>query len=173
MDAVELIQQQFQGANHWLEATMQGVTPEQAHWHPPGVSNPLGATYAHTLILQDFVTNGLIKGGPLVAATAFGGKIGPSEMTPAEGDITAWDDWGRSVKVNLDELREYGKAVQAEAEKLFTSLTEAELNRQIDTPLGKQTVLFMINAAILGHTHDHTGEISCLKGLQGSRGYIA
>ena len=172
MDAAELIRQQFEGAHQWLEATMQGVTPEQAHWHPPGVANPLGSTYAHTVIIQDFVTNGLIKGGPLVAATAFGGKIGLSEMPPAEGDVTAWDEWGRSVKVDLDTVREYGKAVQADTDKLFASLTDAEMNRQIDTPLGRQTVLFMINAAIWGHTHDHTGEISCLKGLQGDKGYM-
>ena len=121
MDAVELIRQQFQGANQWLETTMQGVTPEEAHWHPPGLANPLGATYVHTVLIQDFVTNVLIKGGSPLAATAFGGKIGISEMPPAEGDITAWDEWGRSVKVDLDAVREYGKAVQAEADKLFAA----------------------------------------------------
>jgi len=151
---------------------MQGVTPEQAHWHPPGIANPLGATYVHTILIQDFVADVLIKGGPPLAATAFGGKIGISEMPPVEGDITAWDLWGRSVEVDLDAVREYGKAVQAETDNFFSSLTEAEMNRQIDTPLGKQTVLFMINVALLGHTHDHTGEISCLKGLQGDKGYV-
>ena len=49
-NVVNVIRTQYQAAHHrWLEATMQGVTPEQAHWQPPlqqsgtGDSSPSGS----------------------------------------------------------------------------------------------------------------------------------
>ena len=52
------------------------------------------------------------------------------------------------------------------------SLTDADLARIVETPFGRPTVLFLVNRALIGHTHSHTGEISCLKGLQGAKGYV-
>lgn len=44
---VNTVRAQFQAAHHaWLEPTMQGVTPTQAHWQPPGGRvAPIGAQY--------------------------------------------------------------------------------------------------------------------------------
>ena len=56
--------------------------------------------------------------------------------------------------------------------QLLSSLTETGLSRNVDTPFGTSTVQFLLSGAIIGHTHNHTGEISCLKGLQGAKGYV-
>ena len=44
MDALTILRQQYKECNEWLGATMEGVTPDQAHWNPAGSANPLGAT---------------------------------------------------------------------------------------------------------------------------------
>jgi hypothetical protein len=58
------------------------VTPVEAHWSPPGKAHPLGANYAHVVIGEDGVVNGMLKGeAPLFAAT-WAGKTGVSELPP-------------------------------------------------------------------------------------------
>ena len=57
MNAVSLLREQIQQAHGFLEATMEGVTPEQAHWTPPGAANPLAATYVHAVASEDLAVN--------------------------------------------------------------------------------------------------------------------
>jgi hypothetical protein len=70
-------------------------------------------------------------------------------------------------------MRAYGEAVQTAVDGVIMSLTDADLSRPVQTPFGSSTFLFMLSGALIGHIHDHTGEISCLKGLQGAKGYVA
>ena len=70
-------------------------------------------------------------------------------------------------------MRPYGQAVYAATEEYLGSIRPEELSRPIDLSefdLGKQTVLFVLTA-ILSNASLHTGEISCLKGQQGAKGY--
>ena len=171
MEVRDLLRQQFQECNEWLDATMQKVMSQQAHWKPPGTANPLGATYAHILLTQDLVANVPIKGGASLSATTWANKVGISEPPPSE-EVTAWAQWARLVQVDLDGLRAYGEAVRTSVDQVLMSLTDAELDRTVETPFGRLTVLFLVNRALIGHTHNHTGEISCLKGFQGAKGYV-
>ena len=170
MDAPSILRQQFKECNDWLETSMKGVTPEQAHWKPAGTANPLGATYAHALMTQDYVANLAIKGGAPLATTTWANKLGISEPPPKD-EITAWAQWARLVQVDLEALKAYGQAVAVSVDQMLMSLTDTELSRSVETPFGTSTVQFLISGAIIGHTHNHTGEISCLKGLQGVKGY--
>ena len=61
---------------------MTDVTPEQAHWIPPGVALPIGASYAHVVVGQDSVINGMLKGGAPLFASSWAGKTGLSELPP-------------------------------------------------------------------------------------------
>ncbi len=173
MDAISVLRIGFDGAHGILETTMQDVTPEQAHWAPPGVSNPLGANYAHTVLGEDMMIHGLLQGGAPLLATSWAGKIGVSEPPPAP-DQGSWDKWARSVKVDLPAIREYAKAVYADTDQYLGSLGAAGLDKPLDLSmfhLGEQTVGFFLSGILLQHVNSHLGEISCLKGLQGARGY--
>ena len=171
MEVIDLLRQQFKECNEWLAGTMKGVTSEQAHWKPAGTANPLGASYAHILMTQDIVANVAIKGGAPLSATTWANKVGISELPPAE-EVTAWAQWARLVQVDLDALSAYGEAVRTSVDQVLTSLTSSELGRTVETPFGSSTVQFLVSAALIGHTHGHTGEIACLKGLQGVKGYV-
>jgi len=104
-----------------------------------------------------------------LANSTWANKMGVSEPPPSE-EFTAWAQWARLVKVNLEALNSYGQAVADSVDQMLASLTDTELTRSAQTPFGKSTVQFLISGAIIGHTHthNHTGEISCLKGLQGA-----
>lgn len=170
MEVTGLLRQQHKEAHEWLEATMQGVTSEHLHWKPQGKANPIGACYAHVILGEDYLVNVMLKGGAPLAATTWAGKTGVSEIPPGDPQIS-WADWGRRVKIDLAQIKSYAQAVRANTDAYLASLKESDLSRQMNTPAGLQTVLWLLNNALIGHVHDFTGEISCLKGLQGLKGY--
>ena len=62
MDAISYLREDMRITHEWLEQTMQDVTQEQLDWHPPGIANPLGASYAHALLGEDGAVNQLLRG---------------------------------------------------------------------------------------------------------------
>ena len=68
-------------------------------------------------------------------------------------------------------LREYTKAVYAATDAYLVSLTDAEMERKIPGPLGEKTLSWSISNLVLAHIHEMMGEMSCLKGIQGAKGY--
>jgi hypothetical protein len=68
-------------------------------------------------------------------------------------------------------MREYANAVYAATDEYLASISDADLDRVIDMgpagtyPMGRLLTILMGNVAW------HTGEIACVKGLQGAKGY--
>jgi len=95
MHAKTLLREQVQQAHAFLEATMEGVTPEQAHWTPPGGANPLAATYVHAIASEDLAINMVLKGSTPFYASSWAEKTGISEVQP----LTAAD--GRAACASI------------------------------------------------------------------------
>jgi hypothetical protein len=176
--AISLLREQLQDARQLLEGTMADVTQREAQWSPPGLANPLGATYAHIVISEDGTVNGLLKGTAPLFAGNWAGKVGVSELPPMakpnSPGFPDWSSWSRRVKVDLAKMREYAKAVYSATEAYLASLTDDDLSRPISLAalgMGESTVGYVLTNGLLGNAFSHTGEISCLKGLQGKRGY--
>lgn len=175
---ISLLRELLKNVFDLLEATMAEVTPEQAHWIPPGVALPIGATYAHVVLSQDGVINGMFKGGAPLFAAGWAGKTGVSELPPGSDPgkpgFPDWSGWSRKVKVDLPSMRKYAMAVYTASDEFLASLSPGDLDRPVDLTalgLGKSTMGYVINNGILGNGFTHCGEISCLKGVQGKRGY--
>jgi hypothetical protein len=170
MDAIDLLRSQVKTAWDWLEMTLEDVTQEQANWQPPGTAHSIGALYAHTMMGADLGMNAQLRGqSPVIAAR--GGKIGLSEMPPPMRD---WNDWASSIRIDWAALRDYGQEVRECVERNLDSLTEEELDTPIDmTPagLGWWKGVDLYNLHGINHVRIHGGEIACLKGLQGGRGW--
>jgi len=152
-----------------LEMTMADVTQEQADWPPPGIANPVGATYAHAVCGLDGVVNGLLRGAAPLFASAWAGKTGVSDP-----QIISTPEWARSVQVELHTVRVYAQAAYTETDAYIAALSEADLARELDLSmvgLGKQTLDWCLSALVTGHLNNMAGEISCLKGIQGAKGY--
>ena len=171
MDAKELLKQQHTEAHGWFDATMQGVGQKEASWAPGGRANTIAACYAHVVLTEDWLVNMLRGSGPLFA-TVWAGKTGISELPP-ENPEQGWGEWAKKVQVDLERSAGYKRSVVNNTQSYLETLDDAELNRKVDTPAGTQTVAWLLNNVVIGHVHDFTGEISCLKGLQGLQGYPA
>lgn len=170
---VNAIRSQFNAAHlHWLEPTMQGVTPEQAHWQPPGGRvAPIGAQYAHHIVGIDFLFLGLVCQQPPLALSSFAGKTGFDRPYPSEGN---WSEWARSVQIDLDALHQYAQAVYGALDDQLAQLSDDDLTRTIDMSsigLGRQPLGSLLMNILVLNAAAHAGEISAVKGLQGLRGY--
>ncbi len=177
-NVISLLREQLKSVHVLLEGTMADVTPEVAHWSPPGLALPIGAIYAHVVVSEDGVVNGMFREGAPLFASAWAGKTGlselPPDVDPERPGLPDWSAWSRKVKVDLPALRDYARAVYAASDEFLASLRGKDLDRPVDLTafgLGPSTMIFVINNAILGNAFTHCGEIACLKGVQGKRGY--
>ena len=169
MNAIEVCLQAYQWASDLMEMVMADVTPEQAAWVPPGIANPLGATYAHAALETDAMIQHFVRGEAPLYETTWASKTGVSQ--PQMGQTLAW---GRALQVELPALREYARAVYRNTEQTIAALSEEDLEREVDlSPLGegKRTLNWLLQAMVIGHLHNVVGEISALKGIQGAKGY--
>jgi len=175
MDGAALLRMQLQLAHNVLEGTMADVTTEQADWSPPGVATPLGASYVHTVMSEDMLINGMFRRQAPLSMTQFADKLGVSEPMPMPGPEWAnYGAWTRRVKVDLPVFREYAQAVYSSSDEYLASLTSDDVDRMLDLTgvgMGQQTLGWALSMLVVGHANNLAGEISCLKGLQGARGY--
>ncbi|GAB4366042.1 MAG: hypothetical protein Kow00128_09070 [Deltaproteobacteria bacterium] len=177
-NVISLIREQVKTLHEYLEGTMEEVTTEEAHWIPPKSALPIGATYAHVITGEDAIVNGMFRGQAPLFASSFAAKTGLSEPPPApdpkKPGFPDWGQWARTVKVDLPKIRAYAQAVYAATDEYLGRLRGKDLDRTLDLSalgLGENSVLYVINNGILGNGFTHTGEIACLKGLQGKKGY--
>ena len=173
ISAAALFRQQVLDARNFLEDTMKDVTPEQAAWNPGGQAMSIAANYAHVVTSQDGGLHGLLKGvAPLMAST-WAGRTGFSEPPPF-GPGTDLHGWANRVTIDLSALRQYAQAVYDATDEFTARLDDGGLARTLDLSavgLGQQPASFILNAGWVANVSMHTGEISCLKGLQGAKGY--
>jgi hypothetical protein len=165
--ATELLSAQLLGAHQLFAATIGGLTVAQAHCDAGGHTVPIAAHLGHVIIFEDMAINAMLKRGAPLFTTV---KTGFSDMPPQQ---PPWDAWGRAVKVDLDQAMAYAGQVAESAATYVTSLDDAALAAPFDlTALGQgmQTVGVLLSVLLL-NLHVHTGEISCLKGLQRLKGY--
>ena len=78
------------------------------------------------------------------------------------------------MKVDLGEVRAYAQAVYKQTDDWLASLSPGDLDKPIDMSgfgMGQQPTSTLVAGIVIQHINNHAGEISCLKGLQGAKGY--
>lgn len=169
MQATTLLREQIQQAHAFLQATVEDVTNEQAHWTPTGSANPIAATYVHAIASEDLAINMVLKGGAPLYAGLAEDETGVSEIQPL-----STFEWARHVRVNMPVLLQYARSVHTATDAYLGTLSDEDLTRELDLTnfgLGHMTVGVLLSRMVLGHIDNMCGEISVLKGLQGAKGY--
>lgn len=169
----KILSEQLKDAHTHLNATMEGVTNEVAHFQPEGKANPISGTFAHLIFSEDFFISTLIQGKAPLMETEFKDKTGASEIQPSEW-VEAYPKWLREVKVDLTQMEEYKKAVFSASEDYISSLTDQDLEKEIDLSafgMGNKKLSSVLGGMVIGHCRDIMGEISVLKGIQNLKGY--
>lgn len=169
MDIIAFLRDQLKQAHEFFEQTMADVTPDQANWMPPGVALPLGAIYAHSVCTEDFAINKLLKGGEPLYATTLADTCGIHDPGPYISR-----DWASTIQLDLPAARRYAQAVYDATDAYITGLSADALDGTADLSSegwGTWPLHVVLSRFVVGHVDNMTGEISCLKGLQGAKGY--
>ena len=171
MSALDFLRGQVRSAWDWLETTVSDVTDEQANWWPPGTANSIGTTYLHVVINPDVEINRLLYGRVPMIESVWNGDVGQG----VRYDPDHFDEWIHGVRVRWERLHEYGRSVHTWLVGSVDELTDDDLERPVDM---SRAGLGMWNGRDLyvlhgfSHVYMHGGEIACLKGLQGAKGYL-
>jgi hypothetical protein len=169
MNGVAVLQQQLTQAHEIMEGALADLTGDQLHQRLDGsVVQPIAAIYAHTVMGEDFMVNGSMRGQtPVFAAGNWGERLG---IDPGDGRLS--DEWGSTVRIrDLDSFREYAQQVYAASDEYLHSLSDADLDRVFDTGwMGETTVGSFLATIIVWHAVQHGGEICALKGCMGGTG---
>jgi hypothetical protein len=169
MNGITAYREQVQWSHEFLDMVTADVTPEQAQWRPPGIANPLGAVWAHAVWVEDSIIQSVLKGDPPLFSSTWAGKAG----TPEPAMHLNLDN-ARQSRLDLAQLRQYARAVYGATDDYLSSLADSDLDRRLDLSkfgFGEKSVGWVLNVLLVSHTNNMIGEISCLKGLQGAKGY--
>lgn len=167
---VDVYRSIFNNIHEWLEGTVDGMTPEQIAWQPPGNVVSAGSHYVHHLLAEDLFLNMIVQGKTALAMGEWQGRAGFDEPMPMDGP---WADWARRVKVDLLAARAYGQAVYAATDSFLNGCSDDDLAKELDLSMvgwGTKPLSYLLNQ-IATDGAAHCGEISAVKGLQGLRGY--
>lgn len=170
---VQALLTQMKAAHTALEQTMDDVTNEVAQFMPPGKANPIAGTYAHIVFSEDMFLHQFLKKTQPLCETTFKDTTGASQIQPTDWE-KAYPQWLKDVKLDVAKFREYAKAVFAASEAYVESLTDADLEKDVDMSafgMGSRKLYDFIANLITGHTYSIMGEIAALKGIQNLKGY--
>lgn len=169
---VNLLAEQIQFAHTVLEGTIEGVTAEIATTKPTGLARTIGSYYAHILIVEDLAINSILQPQAPLFATTWRDRTGFDGPSPT--DASQWLVWSNQVQSDAISSRTYAQAVYTATTAYISSLTDTDLARMIDLSalhFGEQTISWVLSIFVLTNCNWHTGEISCLKGSHGLKGY--
>lgn len=171
MSKKEMLQQQIGIARMVVEGTLGDVTAEQVAHMPPGNAHPIGALFAHDVMSEDAVVNGMLRNEQPLMASTFAGKTGADKPMPQFGE-PGMNEWARSVKIDMPALKEYAKAVRAATDSYIAGLSDSDLDKTMEFGgMGQQSIANIITLLAIVHPSNHIGEVSALKGIGGGKGY--
>jgi len=172
MNTVEMLRYSLDNAFGILGQVTGDLTREQADWTPPGIANPIGATYWHAVSGVDEIVHKWGQGiEPLNLKDGWQERILAVDA-PELAQSGDWFAYMQTIRVDLPQLHAYTETV-CEAMRVWVgSLTPADLERQIKTPVGELNLGQMLETFVVWHVNAHCGEIAALKGCQGARGYL-
>ncbi len=166
MDVKTYIQTQFAGAHRLIDAAIGGTSDEQFNWLPPGLANPIKASFIHLVVSEDLFIQQIIRGRPQVWVTGgWAEKIG---LPIPPGGGRGWAEI-KSATVALAPVLAYQEAVRAATDAYLATLTPEELDRSISL-FGNPAPVANALTVVVSHIMGHAGEIAALKGLQGVKG---
>lgn len=171
MDSIELLDYSLKNAFGILRDVTGDLTQEQADWQPPGLANPIGATYWHVLSSCDDIVHQWGRGEPpLYEREGWRERAFTTwQLEPEHGGD--WHGWMRAIRVDLPALHEYAQVLASAISDWLATLTPEDLERTNQTPVGELALANMLEIFVIWHLSAHCGEIAALKGCQSARGY--
>jgi uncharacterized damage-inducible protein DinB len=166
MDSIEVIRCLIAVVQYHSDDAMKGITKEQFNWAPPGTANTISAILTHYLTAEDLFIQSVIQSKPRIWDEFSWSEKTGIKHTPDFGGN--WEEF-KHMTVAMEPILAYQKAVRAATDSCLAGLTPDELERKVKLGDWDCTVTDMM-IHLARHNLSHAGEISALRGVQGSKG---
>ncbi len=142
---------------------LDGLTPEQATYRLDPAANPVSWLVWHLTRVEDAQLAGGFGVPQVWTAEGWAARFGLPEQTMDTGYGHSAEDVARFAAATADAalLDEYSAAVSAQAVKLLSGVTDAELDRIVDT---RSTTLGSRLVSVLDGEIQHVGQAAYVLG---------
>lgn len=169
MNAQQAVQQQLGMWHGVIDGMVAECSPDVVNKNFDGATiTSIASVYAHIVFGEDSIVQGMLQGKPpLLQSQGWAQKL---NVAPPGDDPATQPDWGRSVQMDVPSFRKYAKEVYAATDAYLSGVTDADLQKKIQTPIGEQTAEWAVAILLGTHAPQHAGEIAALRGVQGLKG---
>jgi DinB superfamily len=144
-----------------LKIAADGMDDAQYNLDGPGTCNAAAKSHVHALTAYDFFVLNKAKGADMMWP-AFAASHG---LPPNSQEI-----WGHNGTISGAAIKEFAEQIQKATTDYISTLSDADLDRQVDTQFfGTQSLAFLLQLASM-HAAGHAGDVAAVKGTQGLKG---
>ena len=164
MSTVDFIKRSLDFAHRALADARNG-TAEQLHFVPEHGSHSIAWCLWHTARVEDMIMNERVRPRQPIWDEEWARRTG----LPVEGTGNGLsDEEAQQVRISdMDAFAEYQEAVWEQTAQFLDAATDADLEREVPSRTGTESVGEAISLHMLGHFNGHRGEINTLRGMQG------
>ncbi len=164
MSTVDFIKRSLDFAHRALADARNG-TEEQLHFVPEQGSHSIAWCLWHTARVEDLIINGRVRQQQPIWNDQWARRTG----LPAEGTGNGLsDEEAQRIRISdMDALAEYQEAVWEQTRQFLSTASDEDLEREVPSRTGTESVGEAISLHMLGHFNGHRGEINTLRGMQG------
>jgi hypothetical protein len=164
MELKEYIRLELDGLEQNLKRVTDSLTRDEIGWRPACGCNSIGLILFHMVRGEDIFINGFLQNKAHVWESGkWAGKLNVPENLGG-GRLTA-EQVNTFPVLKLEDLMAYSTAVHMQTLAYLEALQPADFDKKVKLPFGEFSVAGVF-ALINGHTAQHIGEISYLRGLQ-------
>ena len=164
MSTVDFIGRSLDFAHRALADARSG-TEEQLHFVPEHGSHSIAWCLWHTARVEDLIISGRVLQQPPIWNDGWAKRAG----LPVEGTGNGLsDEEAQQIRISdLHTFAEYQEAVWERTRQFLDTATDKDLERELASRTGTESVREAISLHMLGHFNAHRGEINTLRGMQG------
>jgi uncharacterized damage-inducible protein DinB len=164
MSTIAFIKRALDFARDALADARNG-TDDQLPFVPLNGSHSIAWCLWHTARVEDLIINARILKRPSIWNEEWAKRTG----LPVEGFGVGQPDQD-AQKIHIDDVKAfaaYQEAVWAATARFLDTATDADLEREVPSRTGTESVGEAISLHLLGHFNGHRGEINTLRGMEG------
>ena len=145
--------------------SVKDLSDEQLHFNPMHKGNSIAFLFWHFVRTEDLIINMMVlKQKPIWNTQGWDVKL---NMDPRSQGTGMSDEDARKIRItHMPDFLTYTEAVFTATQDYLDGLTEDDLEKRLDTPMGKMKLFDIIGAMNIEHGIGHIAEIEYIKGLQ-------
>jgi hypothetical protein len=164
MELKDYIRMELDGLERGLKRATDTLTQNELMWRPGCGSNSIGLILFHVVRSEDHFVSGTLQNKPQVWET--GKWYNRLNVAENEAGSHYTNEQVNAFPVpELGNIMAYYTEVRAETRAHLNALKQADFDKKVKLPFGEFNVAGVFSI-IVGHTAQHVGEISYLRGLQ-------